>query len=94
MRVQVHTDGVIIALSRRNLLTLLAKLDGYPPHSAKTIMAPAVYGNYGVVAEEDGEHYFSDHRREIVGDTRPGIMHITTEAALSASLRSDDDALN
>lgn len=37
---EVTRTEVVVTLSRRNLLTLLAKLDGHPPHSACTIVLP------------------------------------------------------
>lgn len=66
-------DGwpVGIELTRRNLNALLAKLDGNPPNSACTILAPG--STFFVKAVEDSEHYT---------DRRAGIMHPDTEAAL------------
>lgn len=53
----MRTEGNTIVLSRRNLVALLAKLDGFPSASACTIgggsEAPGVY----VRAEEDDVHY-------------------------------------
>lgn len=60
-----------IELTRRNLLSLLAKLDGNPPYSACTILAPG--GTFFVKAVEDAEHYT---------DRAPGHMHEDTEAVL------------
>lgn len=55
-----------ITLSRRNLLTLLAKLDGYPPESKCSIAREGIV----VKAEEDHIHYAK----------RPaGQMHPLTE---------------
>jgi hypothetical protein len=76
------TDSVTIVLSRRNLLTLLAKLDGHPPGSACSIAAPMGYGEWEVIAEEDGPHYDHPNRMSVVGDSRPGPMHPATERAL------------
>jgi hypothetical protein len=84
MRVKVTEDGcTTVTLSRRNLLTLVAKLDGNPPGSACTIGAPRAYGEFWIVAEEDDVHYAHPDRAEVVGDARPGVMHPDTEAALS-----------
>ena len=64
---------VAVTLSRRNLLTLLAKLDGYPADSACTIVFPGVEGpQLRVHAEEDAQHYA--HRA-----APPGPMHPDTE---------------
>lgn len=54
-----------ITLSRRNLLTLLHKLD--VPDSRRTIFKDGIF----VAAEEDSVHY---------GDVRPGRMSADTEA--------------
>lgn len=63
-------EGVTVTLSRRNLLTLLAKLDGHPPNSGMTISS----GELTVIAEEDETHYAN----------RPpaGPMHPDTEDAI------------
>ena len=58
--------GIHIYLSRRNLLALLAKLDGYPEGSSCSIIKDGLQ----VTAEEDEKHY-----RERV----PGEMHRETE---------------
>ena len=74
MRLDLVTDYRIeVVLSRRNLLTLLAQLDGHPPDSRCCLAffdyeAPALF----VKAENDEEHY---GRRE----TPPGPMHPETE---------------
>ncbi len=83
MRVEVTDGRTTITLSRRNLLTLLAKLDGNPPASACTIGAPRVYGEFWIVGEDDETHYAHPNRAQVVGDSRPGRMHPATEAALS-----------
>ena len=71
------TEWVI--LSRRNLTSLLAKLDGHPPDSACTIGggddAPGLF----VKAEEDDVHYAS--RVVPVGTAKYGPMHPSTETA-------------
>jgi len=58
-----------ITLSRRNLLTLLSKLER--PESLRTI----VRGTVVVTAEEDEEHY---------GERVPGPMHPHEEAYIAA----------
>ena len=60
-----------VELTRRNLNALLAKLDGNPPNSACTILAPE--GNFFVKAVEDAEHY---------SERTAGEMHPATEAVL------------
>ena len=60
-----------IELTRRNLLALLAKLDGNPPDSACTISK----SRWQIKAVEDDEHY---------SDRRPGRMHEATEAVVRA----------
>ena len=72
----VSPTKIAITLSQRNLLTLLAKLDGYPPDSACTITSSGVDGpTLEVHAEVDEEHY---------GDRpeAPGPMHPDTEARI------------
>ena len=63
----------VIVLSRRNLLALLAKLDGHPEGSACTIAGGADAPGFLVRAEEDDVHY---------ADRAPGRMHPETEARL------------
>ena len=71
---------IAITLSRRNLLTLLAKLDGYPSKSACSIYLPGegFDPTIFVHAEPDEVHYGT--RPE-----PPGAMHPDTEARLSGS---------
>lgn len=59
-------------LTRRNLNALLAKLDGNPPNSACTIVAPE--GGFYVKAVEDAEHY---------ANRAPGVMHPDTEQKIT-----------
>lgn len=68
-----------VYLSRRNLRTLLAKLDGYPEWTAATLFfdqpeTPRLW----VIGEEDEAHY-SHPSREGMG---AGIMHPETEDRL------------
>ena len=72
-----------VTVSRRNLLTLLAKLDGHPSDSACSIECPNMYPYTLLVAEEDDVHYSHLSRGEEVD--RPGRMHPDTEAAVSAA---------
>ena len=80
MRLDLLDDGVLVTLSRRNLLALLAKLDELC--SARTLTSGNAYwreqATDGVVlavrAESDAEHY---RDRPL-----PGQMTIETEAAI------------
>lgn len=87
MRVEHEGDKTTLVVSRRNLLTLVAKLDGQPSNSACTIGCPMGYGDFWIKAEEDEEHYNHDSRLAIVGDNAAGPMHPDTEAALPAAQR-------
>jgi len=72
--VRVEFDGShvhTVVLSRRNLLSLLAKLDGHPPDSACTIYNQDIV----VVAEPDEVHY--------ADRDAGGRMHPKTESAIS-----------
>ncbi len=82
-------EVVEVVLSRRNLLTLVAKLDGHPPQSAATILGPEEEGRPTLVvrAEEDGLHY----RRRGFG---PGRMHPLTEAWLMKPRSAEDERDN
>lgn len=63
-----------LVLSRRNLLALLAKLDGYPKESALTILGGDDAPGFLVSAEEDDVHYAS---------RRAGVMHPDTEEVIA-----------
>lgn len=80
MRLEVHGGDVRVALSRRNLRALLAKLDGNPPDSACTITYETRDGaTLTVTAEEDAVHYANPERDQ------PGVfgqMHPDTEDKL------------
>lgn len=75
MKHRVDRNGnVFVTLSRRNLLTLLHKLD--KPGSARELMLfSPIYGALSVKAEEDAEHY---------ADRTPGPMTEDTEAFIAA----------
>jgi hypothetical protein len=73
-----HPKHVYITLSRRHLLTLLAKLDGKPASSLRTIYIGG--GNQPllvVTAEDDDMHYGSR-------GYGPGPMHQDTERAIGS----------
>lgn len=91
MKTIIHEDGLAVGgtrievrVSRRNLLTLLAKLDGHPPDSACTILGPVIWPATTLLAEEDDVHYNDAARVEAVGDNQPGQMHPDTEAISDA----------
>lgn len=70
MKIVLTDSGLVVELSRRNLKSLLAKLDGHPPNSACTIEKNGVF----VRAVENYDHY---------SDRRPGDMHPDTEREIS-----------
>ena len=61
-----------VELTRRNLESLLAKLDGHPPDSSCTLIDPSF--RVAVRAVENEEHY---------KDRRPGAMIRATEERLA-----------
>lgn len=75
MRMEMRNGKIEVTLSRKNILTLLAKLDGNPPDSACTIVGGD--GAIGLImrAEEDDVHYAELGRPA-------GIMHPDTEDAI------------
>jgi hypothetical protein len=80
MRVELGDYGTTIILSRRNLESLLAKLDGNPPDSVCEIGAPDIYGSFSVKAEENGPHYAHESRGDVKGIA--GQMHPDTEGII------------
>jgi hypothetical protein len=84
VRTEIYTvdrrPEVYVFLSRRNLSSLLAKLDGHPPNSACQLIGPDFYPLTHVIAEEDDWHYSHGSRR----GTPPGRGHTATEEALRA----------
>ena len=76
MRLELREDGGIqLTLSRRNLLTLLRKLDGHPADSKCTIEGGDDAAGVFVKAEEDDVHY---------ADRPAGRMHPETEMHITA----------
>ena len=76
MEIEHRPSGTWVILSKRNLLSLLAKLNGQPAGSACTIAKAAVGGSYFYVkAEEDAVHY---------SGRKPGPMALETEEAIKA----------
>lgn len=75
MRCESSGNVVRVVLSRRNLQALLAKLDGSPEDSARTIYKDTDIGVVFVTAEEDVEHYRG---------VRPGVMHPDTESRIKS----------
>jgi hypothetical protein len=79
MRLSIEGPVVRVALSERNLRALLAKLDGHPPESARTIAYDTLDGYHLLVtAEPDAVHYANPERDH----PWPGVMHPDTEAEL------------
>lgn len=66
---RVEADQQRIELTRRNLLSLLAKLDGYPFDSACALEMDG----WTIKAVEDAEHY---------ADRRPGVIDPSTHTEL------------
>jgi hypothetical protein len=71
---KIDSENRTLELTRTNLRTLLAKLDGNPPDSCCTIGGHPAAEFWYVKAVEDEEHY-SDRPR--------GEMHPDTERALN-----------
>ncbi len=97
MRVEYNDDGTVkgLVVSRRNIITMLAKLNGSPEDSARTIMAPNVEGRdpFYLKAEEDAEHYFGPARTESGAHEGAGLMHPDTEARMELEPLTPDDRL-
>lgn len=70
----IDQNRIGITLSRSNLRSLLAKLDGHPANSACTIVKDTDIGFLTVCAEDDVVHYELAPR---------GQMHPETEAAIT-----------
>jgi hypothetical protein len=68
---------IVVVLSRRNLLTLLAKLDGHPAHSACAIAQAGIDGPALLVTAEDNEMHYGPRA------VPPGAVHPETEAWLT-----------
>lgn len=71
MEMERDGDRVIVRLSRRNLLSLLTKLDH--PESARTIYRDTDGGFLAVVAESDEAHYKDRQPGPMVGWTEREI---------------------
>ena len=78
MRLEFHNDRLMLVLSRRNLMSLLAKLDGHPPGSACTIIGGADAGGMMVKAEEDDIHYPDRPAGRMTDDTEAKITRPRT----------------
>lgn len=75
MNLEIDSYLIKVTLSRRNLLALLAKLDGQPYESMCTIYTETPYGKLSVKAQEDAIHY-KDR------PLPPGEMHPDTETQI------------
>lgn len=72
-------ETVIVVLSRRNLLALLAKLRGFPAKSSCTLSYSTKNNQRLLVqAEEDDVHY-ANPERDDDARLKPGKMHPETE---------------
>ena len=67
---------VCIELSRRNIKSLLAKLNGHPPSSRCTLVRPCENGLYLEIKAVENDTHYSKPDRE------PEPMHPSTEAQL------------
>ena len=67
-RIRMSSDPPVLKISRRNLLSLLHKLDMEGSH--RTILKPYKNSYITIQAEEDDAHY---------NGRMPGIMHPETE---------------
>jgi len=70
---KVNEQTKTIKVSRRNLLSLLTKLDGKPQNSACTLAGGDDAVGWFLIAEEDAVHY---------AERSAGRMHAETEEAL------------
>lgn len=75
--IQAESGVLVVELTRRNLTALLAKLDGHPPGSHRSLAKTGVL----VKAVEDLEHY---------ADAAPGEVHEGTLRAMSADQNGAD----
>jgi hypothetical protein len=82
---RADSEVVQVTLSRRNLLSLLAKVDGHPAVSSGAIIFPGTGAEptLVVVSESDSVHYAKR--------TGPGPMHPATEAWIRVHDRQQDD---
>lgn len=71
----LRVKSITIELTRRNLLALLAKLDGHPPDSGCELRKTFYGAQVAVRAVENDAHY-ADHD--------PGALHPATERSLLA----------
>ena len=81
---KVFPERQMIELSRRNLLSLLAKLDGHPPNSACTITTPISDGVplWSVHAVEDAEHYSDRPAGPMIAETERMLPYDQRMAAI------------
>ena len=86
MRLEGNTT---LVLSKRNLLSLLAKLDGYPANSACTLLGGDEAPGFRVVAESDEIHYSSRPAGPIHAYT---YKHITESTMLAEMDRREGRA--
>jgi len=83
MRLNIVDNVVIVTLSRRNLESLLSKLNEHPPNSQKTLIRNCENGGQLVVhAENNDEHYNA---------CRPGTIHSATERSIELLKREKEE---
>lgn len=75
MKTVIKDEVIYVTVSRRNLLALLAKLDGHPHESFCTIIGPTMYPPTVLTAEENEQHYSDLDRLGVPQDP----MHPETE---------------
>lgn len=78
MRLETSEGIVRVTLSERNLRSLLAKLEGSPRDSARTLTY-ATAGPLLVVSAETDDVHYAHPERDV---PYPGAMHPDTERAL------------
>lgn len=75
MRIEVSKSKVKVILSKRNLLSLLAKVKEFPKESLQTIIKTDPVT--GILIEARGE---PDELHYVGNEAGPGVMHQSTEA--------------
>lgn len=86
-----------VELTRRNLLSLLAKLDGYPKDSACTIARTAEDGinMWYIHAVEDSEHYTDQAPGAMVHETEVAINPLANQdRALGGAMQTQDEPMS
>lgn len=91
MRLEQSEDGeLVLVVSRRNLTSLLAKLDGYPPNSLCTLMGGDECEGVILRAEEDEVHYASRAPGHVHPSTGRRMREEYLESALDAQIEREN----